>query len=95
MKKNIAFSVCWNRKTERGGLIVITGHILSPLVKIADICLHGMGREINYSTEAGASRMVHMDIGEVLYTCIVMADSDGFRKNMECIRHEIGKKRLT
>lgn len=39
--------------------------------------------------------MVYMAIGEVLYTRITMADSDGFRKNMERIRHETGKKRLT
>ena len=39
--------------------------------------------------------MVYMAIGEVLYTRIVMAGSDGSRKNMECMRYEIGKKRLT
>lgn len=82
-------------KKKGAAVIVITGHILSPLAKIADICLHGIGREANYSTEAGTSRMVHMAIGEVLYTRIVMADSDGFRKNMECMWHETGKKRLT
>lgn len=53
------------------------------------------GREANYSTEAGASRLIHMDIGKALYNRITMADSDGFRKNMERIRYEIGKKRLT
>ncbi len=82
-------------KKKGAAVIVIIGHILSPLAKIADICLHGIGREANYSTEAGTSRMVHMAIGEVLYTRIVMADSDGFRKNMECMWHETGKKRLT
>lgn len=82
-------------KKKGAAVIVITGHILSPWAKIADICLHGIGREANYSTEAGTSRMVHMAIGEVLYTRIVMADSDGFRKNMERMRHETGKKRLT
>ena len=79
-------------KKKGAAVIVIIGHILA---KIADICLHGIGREANYSTEAGTSRMVHMAIGEVLYTRIVMADSDGFRKNMECMWHETGKKRLT
>ena len=95
MKKILHFQAAETAKQRGAAVIVITGHILSPLAKIADICLHGIGREANYSTEAGTSRMVHMDIGEVLYTRITMADSDGFRKNMECMWHETGKKRLT
>ena len=80
---------------ERGAtIIVITSHIHSPLAKLADICLHGMGREVNYSTEAGASRLIHMAIGDVLYTRIAMADPALFESNMTRMRHEISKKRL-
>lgn len=93
--KNIVFSVRGDRKEERGGRY---RYNRSHPVALGENCRYlsaWHGREINYSTEAGASRLIHMDIGEVLYTRITMADSDGFRKNMERIRHETGKKRLT
>lgn len=75
-------------------IIVITSHGQSPLAKLADICLCGMGREVKYSSEAGASRMIHMAIGDVLYTRIAMADSDTFQENIQKMRHEILKKRM-
>ena len=78
----------------RGASIIsITSHLQSPLAKLSDYCLHGMGREVNYSSEAGASRLIHMAIGDVLYTRMAMADPDAFAANMEQMRHEIMKKR--
>ena len=33
-------------------VIIITSHVHSPLAKLGDIVLHGMGREVHYSSEA-------------------------------------------
>ena len=74
-------------------VIVITSHGQSPLVALADICLCGMGREVQYTSEAGASRLIHMAIGDVLYTRVAMQEESVFRDNMEKMRREIGKKR--
>lgn len=52
-----------------------------------------MGREVQYTSEAGASRLIHMAIGDVLYTRIAMQERSVFRGNMEKMRKEIGKKR--
>ena len=74
-------------------VIVITSHGQSPLAALADICLCGMGREVQYTSEAGASRLIHMAIGDVLYTRVAMQEESVFRDNMEKMRREIGKKR--
>lgn len=76
------------------GIIVITSRAQSPLAKMAHVCLCGMGREVRYSSEAGASRLIHMAIGDVLYTRIAMADADAFQENMQKMRQEIAKKKL-
>lgn len=81
-------------KQNGAAIIVITSHGQSPLAKLADICLCGMGREVNYSSEAGASRMIHMAIGDVLYTRIAMANNREYQKNMKKMRQEIVKKRV-
>ena len=75
-------------------VIGITSHGQSPLAKLADICLCGMGREVKYSSEAGASRLIHMAIGDVLYTRIAMAANNRFQENMQKMRREIIKKRI-
>lgn len=74
-------------------VIVITSHGQSPLAALADICLCGMGREVQYTSEAGASRLIHMAIGDVLYTRVAMQEESVFRDNMEKMRREIVKKR--
>lgn len=74
-------------------VIVITSHGRSPLAAEADICLCGMGREVQYTSEAGASRLIHMAIGDVLYTRVAMQEPAVFQENMEKMRSEIGKKR--
>lgn len=81
-------------KESGASIVVITSHAKSPLAKLADVCLCGMGREVRYSSEAGASRLIHMAIGDVLYTRIAMADAGSFQDNMKKMRREITKKRV-
>ncbi len=81
-------------KDSGASVVVITSHAKSPLAKLADVCLCGMGREVRYSSEAGASRLIHMAIGDVLYTRIAMADAGLFQDNMQKMRREITKKRI-
>ena len=81
-------------KDSGASVVVITSHAKSPLAKLADVCLCGMGREVRYSSEAGASRLIHMAIGDVLYTRIAMADAELFQDNMQKMRREITKKRI-
>lgn len=80
-------------RTAGAKVIVITSHGQSPLAALADICLCGMGREVQYTSEAGASRLIHMAIGDVLYTRVAMQEKQVFQDNMEKMRREIGKKR--
>lgn len=80
-------------KAAGGKVIVITSHGQSPLAGEADVCLCGMGREVQYTSEAGASRLIHMAIGDVLYTRIAMQEEGLFRDNIKKMRQEIGKKR--
>ena len=75
-------------------IIAITSRVPSPLSQLAHICLCGMGREAAYSSEASASRLIHMAIGDVLYTRIAMMSAETFQKNMENMRREISKKRI-
>lgn len=54
-------------KSNGATIIVLTSYAKSPLVKLADIVLHGIGREANYISEAVSSRLIHMAITDVLY----------------------------
>lgn len=74
-------------------IIAITSHGQSPLAKISHICLCAMGREVKYSSEASASRLIHMAVGDILYTRIAMADTKQFDDNINKMRAEILKKR--
>lgn len=60
-------------------ILLITGHVKSPLAKLADISLHGVGREIDCMSEAISSRLIHMAITDVLYLGIFrsMAQKQG------------------
>lgn len=75
-------------------IIVITSHANSPLSKMADITLYGMGREVKYTSEAGASRLIHMAIGDILYTKMAMNQHQVFQENIKKMRSEIKKKRI-
>ncbi|BEU87035.1 DNA-binding transcriptional regulator HexR [Selenomonas sp. TAMA-11512] len=57
-------------------VISITSRMGSPLAKLSDIVLIGMGREVRYRSEATASRLVHMAIIDILYTGIALRRKD-------------------
>ncbi len=78
-------------KAAGGKVIVITSHGQSPLAGEADVCLCGMGREVQYTSEAGASRLIHMAIGDVLYTRIAMQEEGLFRDNIKKMRQEMAR----
>lgn len=81
-------------KNSGAPIIVITGYPNSPITKLADIVLSGMGCEVTYRAESTASRLVHLAIADVLYTCIIMKDPDTYMKNTNQWRREIAKHRL-
>lgn len=54
-------------KNNGATIIVISSYTKSPLVKLADIALHGMGQEARYMPGAIASRLIHMAVADVLY----------------------------
>lgn len=75
-------------------IIVITGYPNSPITKLADIVLSGMGCEVTYRSESTASRLVHLAIADVLYTCVIMKDPEKYMKTVTHWRREIAKHRL-
>ncbi|CUH96177.1 hypothetical protein P22_2266 [Propionispora sp. 2/2-37] len=81
-------------KNSGAPIIVITGYPNSPITKLADIVLSGMGCEVTYRSESTASRLVHLAIADVLYTCIIMKDPDSYIENLKQWRREIAKHRL-
>ena len=74
-------------------VIVITSHAHSPLAKLGDVVLHGMGREVHYSSEAVSSRLIHMAITDALYTVIAMKNPKDYRRNLQKMRTVIARKR--
>ena len=75
-------------------VIVITSHARSPLAKLGDVVLHGMGREVHYSSEAVSSRLIHMAITDALYVLVAMRMPKEYRCNLQKMRTVIAKKRL-
>lgn len=74
--------------------IAITSYIRSPLSQLADIALHGMGREINYRSEAMASRLVHLAIVDVLYIGTLLGQQEKMIENMNKVRKAIAKRKI-
>lgn len=74
-------------------IIAITSYAQSPLAKMADIVLIGMGREIHYQSEAVASRLIHMAITDLLYMVIAMQMPEEYQKNIRHMREVIGEKK--
>ena len=75
-------------------IITITSHANSPVAMISDIVLNGMGREVNYRSEATASRIIHMAIIDVLYTAVAMKIPDVYKGNIKKMRSAIARKKL-
>lgn len=84
-----------NLAKENGATIIaLTSYIHSPLAEKANIVLSGMGREVHFTSEAIASRLVHMAISDVLYTAIAKKMPDKYQENMTKMRAVIAKKKL-
>ncbi len=81
-------------KQSTAQVIAITSYNHSPLSKLADITLTGMGREVRYRSEAMASRLVHIAIVDILYTGIAMKNHASYVDNIKKMRRVIAKKRL-
>lgn len=75
-------------------IIAITSYMKSPLCKLADIVLHGMGREIAYKSEAVASRLIHMAIADILYMGVYQKNVTQNFTNIKKMRKSIAKRRL-
>ena len=75
-------------------VIAITSYMHSPLCKLADIVLHGMGREVAYKSEAVASRLIHMAIVDVLYMGVYQKNVDKGFTNIKKMRSAIAKRRM-
>lgn len=75
-------------------IIAITSYMNSPVCKLADVVLHGMGREIAYKSEAVASRLIHMAIVDILYMGVYQKNVTKNFTNIKKMRNAIAKRRL-
>lgn len=75
-------------------IIAITSYIRSPLSQQSDIALFGMAREINYRSDAMASRLIHLAIVDLLYTGVMLKHPDLLIDNMKKVRVAISTLRL-
>ena len=75
-------------------IIAITSYMNSPLCKLSDVVLHGMGREIAYKSEAVASRLIHMAIVDILYMGVYQKNVTKNFTNIKKMRNAIAKRRL-
>ncbi len=74
-------------------VIAITSYAQSNLAKLGDIVLTGMGREVHYSSESAASRLIHMAIADVLYTGIARRQPQQYHDNIAKMRSVISTTR--
>lgn len=74
-------------------VIVITSYAQSNLAKLGDVVLTGMGREVHYSSESVASRLIHMAISDVLYTALARSNPKGYHENIAKMRSVIAETR--
>lgn len=83
------------RVARRAGaaVIVITSYAQSNLAKLGDVVLTGMGREVHYSSESVASRLIHMAITDVLYTAMARSNPENYHDNIAKMRSVIADTR--
>lgn len=83
------------RVAKRAGaaVIVITSYAQSNLAKLGDVVLTGMGREVHYSSESVASRLIHMAITDVLYTAMARSNPERYHDNIAKMRSVIADTR--
>jgi RpiR family carbohydrate utilization transcriptional regulator len=80
---------------ENGATIIgITSFIKSPLSQVVDIILTGRAQEVNYRSEAMASRLIHLAIIDVLYVGAMLRQPERITTNMQKIRQSIARKRF-
>ncbi len=81
-------------KKSGANVIAITSYKNSAVSQLADIALVGMAREINYRSDAMASRLIHLAIVDLLYTGIMLKQPDRLIANMNKVRIAISTRRL-
>ncbi len=81
-------------KNRGAKIIVITSQPRSPIAKMGDVVLTGVGREVNYRSEASASRFAHFAIADILYTGLAMLDLTGYSSRMKEIREAVHNIRV-
>lgn len=80
---------------ESGAKVIgITSHMKSPLSKLVDISLCGTAKEMEYRSEAMASRLVHLAIVDVLYIGVMLSQQERIVDNMQKIRQAIALRRV-
>lgn len=70
-------------------IVLITSHKNSPAAKLADVALIGIGPEVKHNSESSVSRLIHMAIGDVLYTRISFMQDHLFEENIQKMREAI------
>lgn len=75
-------------------IIAITSYTKSPLSQLSDITLCGTAEETQYRSEAMASRLIHLAIGDVLYVGVMLRHQEKIVANMHKIRQAIAIRRV-
>lgn len=75
-------------------IIIITSKPRSPIARHGDAILTGVGREVNYRSEASASRFAHFAIADILYTALAMSDIEEYAEHMKNIRAAVRNIRI-
>ncbi len=70
-------------------IILITSHKNSPASRLADYTLIGIGPEVRHNSESSVSRLIHMAIGDVLYTRVSFMQKGLFEENLQKMREGI------
>jgi DNA-binding MurR/RpiR family transcriptional regulator len=75
-------------------VIALTGFKNSPLAKVADVCIPTVGEEMNYRTDAMASRTLQLTLIDVFFTVLaIRKGSEGLDKILKA-RHSISYLKL-
>ena len=75
-------------------VIAITSHLRSPISQAADITLCGMAREVNYRSEAMASRLMHMALVDALYVGVMLQQPDTIKANVQKMRTAVSRRKV-
>lgn len=70
-------------------LIAITSFLLSPLAELSDICLLSTSKEVEYRSEALASRITQLSIIDALFVNVMYHDQEHSEESLAKIRKVI------